>query len=243
MQSVLLENVLLSLLYRNKTEELERLHPGVLTLLSYSMVGTKEGIRCLQEVREARVRVRMIVDDQVLEQRSIPALARETAIDDITRVSEWRQKHAAYSYLLIPVLPASLVKKILDFDEEHLFSRLILEALYQGKKVGAVAAGADPYQPAWAQRGYDRMSPLLKSEMKSRLQKLRGYGIELLQAGEVAGWLKRTEQKQRQAPVIARQEVEEAHRARQDVIRTSSHAIVTPLARDLAREYGIEILT
>lgn len=242
MQSVLMQNTLLPLLYRNRIEELEGHHPCVLTLLSYSMVGIQEGMQCLREIRQARVRVRMVVDEMLLEQHSITTLAKETLIDDIMMAKEWKQKDTTYSYLFIPVLPASLVTKILDFDDGHLFSRFILEALYQGKKVGAIAVGADPYQQAWRQQGYDRMPPLLKTEMKSRLQKLRGYGVELLQTGQVGEWLRQADRKGRRAPVIAREEVEEAHRKHHDVIHTSPYAIITPLANELAQQYGIQIL-
>lgn len=240
-QSALIQNTLLPLLYRNRKEELDRLYPRMLTLLSYSMVGMQEGMQCLQELQREGMRMRMIVDEALTERYSLPSLINETSLDDIILSTDWKQNDTDYSYLFIPVLSASLVTKILNFDDCHPFSRFILEWLFQGKKVGALSIGSDPFQKAWGRRGYDGMSPLLKTEMKSRLQKLRGYGVELLEAGQVSGWVRKAGTKRRQAPLIAREDVEEAHQQHRSIIHISVDTIITPLADDLARQYGIQI--
>jgi hypothetical protein len=241
-QSALIKNTLLTLLYRNKQEELERNYPKVLTLLSYSMVGMQQGMECVKTISKEHMRIRLLVDDNMTKHYQASSLAEITSIDDVVWTEEWAESIQTYSYIFIPILSFSLVSKILNFDDCHPFSRIIFEALFQGKKVGAVTTGADPYQHVWQESGYNRMSPFLKAEMRSQLHKLRGYGIELLDAEQITGWFQRGNEKLRSRPVITREKIEEANHQHQNHILISSNAIVTPLADDLAKQYGIEIL-
>ncbi|RXT05774.1 hypothetical protein [Ammoniphilus sp. CFH 90114] len=240
-QSALVRNTLLTLSYRHRSVELDQDFPNILVLLSYSAIGMEEGFRCLEILSREKMRVRLWVDTLVCQRYSISEVVRRTGVDEICHLEPANLDH--YSHFFLPVLSYSLVSRTIQFDDRDPFSRVIMEALLQGKKVGGVSLGADPYQSKWNEVGFGGAAPLLKHDMKSRLLQLRGYGMELLEADQVTSWISRnkrsfmTEEKY----LLSQDDILAAHSNQQYSIYLRPNTIVTPLARDLAQQYGIEL--
>lgn len=241
-QSALTRNTLLTLSYRNCPEELDQQYPQVLALLSCSMLGMEEGLRCLRAIQQEKVRLRVWGDERLLAHYTVNQLIALTGVDDFL----WGQKSLAdchsYAYFFLPVLSCSLVSKVVRFDDRDPFSQFILEALFNRRKIGALPVGADPYHPLWREKGYDRSAPFLKQQMKSQLQQLRGFGVELLETDQVLGWLQRSAERSRKAKVLSQEEITAAHLAQQHLLVIEPNTIITPLARDLAKHYRIELM-
>lgn len=242
-QSALVRNTLLTLSYRQKPEALDREYPSILILLTDSVVGMEEGFRCIQLLGRERVRIKLWVDAQVTSRYAIQEVAVETGIDDLYLEQPKAVGEREYSHILVPVLSYSLASRVVFFDDREPFSRTILQALFQGKKVAGLPLAADPYHAEWSRSGFGNASSFLKHEMKSRLQQLRGYGMEMLEADQVAGWIHRENRRLAGRPLLSQYDILTAHANQQQVISVPSHTIITPLARDLALEYGIELKT
>lgn len=150
----------------------------------------------------------------------------------------------AADLLFIPVLSLSLLSRIAALDTGHPFVRLILQALCAGKPVGALSVAADPDHWAWSEQGYVHIPPLLREEMNSLLAKAAGFGIQMLAADAIQHWLvsacdiaARPQSRQ----IITAEDVESVRRLGRSRMALRPHALVTPLAADLARQYGIEL--
>lgn len=240
-RSALVRNTLLTLSYRHRQEELDREYPSVLALLTYSPLGMKEGFQCLENLREEKVRVRICVDGLLQQFYSIEQVIHSTGVDDWIHFCLQALNRSSFTHLFIPILSSSFLARVNQFDDQHPFSLLIMETLIKGGKVGAVSIGADPYHPLWKESGWDQPSPLLKHDMRSNLAKLRGYGVELLQPDQVAGWI-RKEAGQKKKKVLIHEDIVQANLNREKVIRIDSHTIITPLAREAAKQFGIELM-
>ncbi|MEW9671963.1 hypothetical protein [Ammoniphilus sp. 3BR4] len=240
-QSALVRNTLLTLSYRHRPEALDREYPVILVLLTHSVVGMEEGFRCIESLNGENVRLKLWVDDQVASRYAIQEVIRETGSDDLCFEESTALRESAYSHLLVPVLSYSLASRVVSLDDREPFSRTILQALMRGKKVAGLPLAADPYHPQWSRNGFGNASPLLKQEMKSRLQQLRGYGIEMLEADQVKGWIARSNRLSAGRNLLSQHDVLSARAKQQQVIDVPPHTIITPLARDLALQYGIEL--
>jgi ribonucleotide reductase alpha subunit len=165
-------------------------------------------------------------------------------ISQHTAACKQSEGFTAADLLFIPVLSLSLLGRIAALDTGHPFVRLILQALCAGKPVGALSLSADPDNWAWSEQGYVHIPPLLREEMNSLLAKAAGYGIHILVADAIQHWLTsacdftiRPQSKQ----IITAEDVESVRRLGRSRMALQPQALVTPLAADLARQYGIKL--
>lgn len=185
--------------------------------------------------------------------RASDAAVQEEAAGSKSPPSPTRQ-HAAASnqsggftaadLLFIPVLSLSLLGRIAALDTGHPFVLLILQALCAGKPVGALSLAADPDHWAWSEQGYAHIPPLLREEMNSLLAKAAGYGIQMLAADAIQHWLASAcdiTARPQGRQIITAEDVESVRRLGRSRMALRPHALVTPLAADLARQYGIEL--
>lgn len=241
MKSTLARNALLSLSYRHRLGELDGDYPSVLTLLSYSPVGMEEGFQSIEFLRREKVRLRLWIDEPLADIYSITELIRHTGVDDILCPGPRSLEGLASTYLFIPVLSYSLVSRVVQYDDSHPFSRTIMANLLKGRKVAGLSIASDPYHPQWKEKGLDHGAPLLKHDMKSKLLQLRGYGVDLLEQGQVSDWIKREKGRPARKRVLSQDDILQAYSEQKKIIRMEPGTIITPLAQDLARQYGIEL--
>lgn len=153
--------------------------------------------------------------------------------------------------VLVPVLTQNTAAKLAYTLSDTLPSTLIMQALMLGKPVLAAMNAADP-QDGWRIKGnMGKCSPALSAALRQNLKKIEGYGIELVQVHDLsAGSLKimdRMANRSFVAPqgkksVLDAAGIKIAASNGLKHITASKGVLVTPLAWDVAREYGIEIV-
>lgn len=112
-QSDLMRNTLLPLTFRHRKEELEKQYPGVLALLSYSPIGMEEGFRCIDSLRNKRVRLRLWVDPPLTAIYSVEEIVTKTGTDEVyVHPDSGGHRFSRYPHLFLPVLSYSLVSKV-----------------------------------------------------------------------------------------------------------------------------------
>ncbi|AIQ64848.1 hypothetical protein PSTEL_18735 [Paenibacillus stellifer] len=141
-------------------------------------------------------------------------------------------------YLFIPVLSFSLMSRISRLDDESPVVRLILQGLCSGRQVAALRAGVEDDGPEWTARGCS-MPPAMRREAANMLGSLRSYGVTLLGSEGISEWIGGSREKKE---LIAGDDILSAVSGGVTELKTGRGSIITPLARDLAAQYGIQIL-
>lgn len=243
-QSALAESTLHELFYRNMSS-IETRPKTVLALLFYHMNGMDEGLKGLKELKESygrHLRIQVCPDQRVLDYHlNLSALACKAGVDDWISLEEAERRKEKVDYFYIPVLPFSTVSDLLNFNDKQTPIRLLLWALMSGKKVSANSAGADPYHFIWKEAGLNQGSPFLKHEMKKRLQQLGGFGLQLIKNSEQLQTYFKPASLKKDKQVITAEMIKRHAEAGERFIQVGQGIIITPLARDAAQEYRIEI--
>lgn len=239
--STVAENALLGLSYRSRTAALNEEYPRVLVLLAGHFIGMEEGYAALRSLSTGKLRLRLWAEDQLLGTNSAGELARQTGVDDLIHPGQAHELSPADAdALLIPVLSLSLLSGLVQLDTGHPFVRLIVENLCAGKPVGALTIGAEPEHFRWSEQGLSQASPLLKEKMRSMVAAISGYGIRLLAPSDALNWLSSGSAPPRKQ-VLTEEDITAALKLGRTSITLNGPAVITPLARDTARQYGIEI--
>ena len=240
MRRKLLEKTFLELYYRGREHELDRIYPRVLALLTYHMIGMNQGIEALKILKDENVRLSVWADREIYLPHELKNVVQTLQIDDRTRTMEWLENiKESFDYLFIPVLSFSLVSQLIWFNDDHPFVRLILWSLLSGKRVAALSAGADPYNKTWGEQGFNRGSPLLKQELRKQLERLRGFGVSVIESSQIPDWL--ATGVHRKKKVITSEDIQSLLLNKQQRLVVTRDTIVTPLAADLAEESRIQI--
>ncbi|AIQ60914.1 hypothetical protein [Paenibacillus borealis] len=240
--STVAENALLGLSYRSRSAALNEAYPRVLVLLAGHFIGMEEGYAAVRGLSTGNFRLRLWAEDHLLSTRSAGELARCTGVDDLIPPGQVHKLSPADAdALLIPVLSLSLLSRLVQLDTGHPFVRLIVENLCAGKPVGALTLGAEPEHYRWSEQGLSQASPLLKENMRSMVATLSGYGIKLLSPADPGSWLSSSAVPPRKQ-VLTEEDILEAVKLARTSITLNGPAVITPLARDTARQYGIEII-
>ncbi len=159
--------------------------------------------------------------------------------------------------VLVPVLTQNTAAKLANTLADTMVCTLIMQALMLGKHVIAAANAADP-QDGWRiQKNMGQSSPALCEALANNLKKIAGFGIELIPVNTLAATatkllmpaakesgtvsptaLQGTSPKQ----VLAAAAVRSAAQSGLKTIRVLQGTIITPLARDVARECNVDIV-
>lgn len=154
--------------------------------------------------------------------------------------------------VLVPVLTENTAAKVANIMADTLASTLIMQALMRGKPVLAAKNAADPKDVLRIQLGMGHGAPGLVQALQANLKKLEVYGVTLVPVQNLAAECQRlltpkkaivlgetTEKK----GIIDAQAVKAAAENGAVKLVIAPGTIVTPLARDLARDYHITIQT
>ncbi|MFD1040258.1 hypothetical protein ACFQ3N_17940 [Virgibacillus byunsanensis] len=236
-QSSVVDATLRELLLRNKTAH----QKTVYALLFYHMGGMEEGLQSLKALHEHGIRVRIIPDERILDHYRVTDLARRAGIDDWISLNDFENQKQQVDHVYIPILPFSTVSDLLNFNDTRSSIRMVMGALMKGKKVSAFSAGANPYHSIWQDVKMNHGTPLLKHQMKKQLQQIRGFGVHLIDhADEVVNHFI-TDFHQEKRQVITADDMKKQAKIGRRSIEWEQGTIITPLARDIAREHNIEI--
>lgn len=232
-QSVLLEHTLQELFYhRSGNKKLT-----VLALITTHLIGMDSGLSFLSEIDREEVIVRFAAEDEVITQMSIEELVKTIRNDNWIPHHLLSEKVLSYTdVILIPNLSFSMVADILSFKEQRTFVRLILTALITGKTVIALKTGADPYHPVFRLKGMNKGSNGLKRKLYNQMMQLKDMGIKLIDENK-----KLSTQKVKKT-VINEETIRYFHQQNIKSFAISKEMIITPLARDKAKELNITLM-
>lgn len=216
----------------------------VLALLFYHMNGMDEGLKGLRELHErlgGDIRIRICPDQSILDHFHVTELACKAGVDDLISI-EYAEKHKEkVDYFYIPILPFSTVSDVLNFNDREKSIRLLLWALMNGRKVCAYSAGADPFHSIWKEAGMDNGTPFLKHELKRQLERLGAFGIQLFKNNAQLLTYFKPVSLRKEKQVITAEMIKKHAKAGNRLIEVGQGTIITPLARDVAQEYLVEI--
>ncbi|MED3551909.1 hypothetical protein [Cytobacillus praedii] len=234
-QSVLLEHTLHELFYHRTGNK--KLKLTVLALITTHLIGMDSGLSFLSEIDREEVIVRFAAEDEVITQMSIEELVKTIRNDNWIPNHLLSEKVLSHTdVILIPNLSFSMVADILSFNEQRTFVRLILTALITGKTVIALKTGADPYHPVLRIKGMNKGSNGLKRKLYNQMMQLKDMGIKLIDENE-----KLSIQKVKKT-VINEETIRYFHQQNIKSFAISKEVIITPLARDKAKELNITLM-
>ncbi|PWW25809.1 hypothetical protein DFO73_112102 [Cytobacillus oceanisediminis] len=214
--------------------------PYVLALLTYHMIGMEPGFSYLKEMQKDTITLRLTGENSLLAKMELRELIKAAGNDDwIPQACLGEEILREIDGIFLPILSFSLVNDLLSLNEQRPFVRLILEALLKGKKIVALKTGADPHDPYWKMKGMDKGPALLKRTMLQQLVQLKSMGIILISKNEKADFKPEENKK----TVISKETIRNAHLHNQTEIRIQGGSIITPLARDMAKELNILLKT
>lgn len=164
--------------------------------------------------------------------------------------------------VVVPLLSMNTVSKVSQLAADNVPTNLILHALIWGKAVFAARDGADPDGGHWQKNlGAQPQNPALRQAILEKINVVETYGCHLtdthqlrqitrdfLAAGKDPNSeypLKTTEKYrstlQHSAKMVTAADIRQAHLMGSD-LRLAPGSVITPLARDLARQFEVAFL-
>jgi ethanolamine utilization protein len=157
----------------------------------------------------------------------------------------------AADLVLIPVLTQNTAAKVANTLADSLASTLIMQALMQGKNILAAKNAADP-KDAWRiQANMGKEAPILMQALQANLKKLEDYGVKLVSVQLLAIEYQKIIKPQiskiaafatGKKNIVDAQAIKAAAANGTKKLMVIPGTIVTPLARDLARDLQVEIV-
>ncbi len=154
--------------------------------------------------------------------------------------------------VIVPVLTQNTAAKLAYTLSDTMVSTLILQGLMMGKPVIAAFNAADPLDSWRAQYKMGESAPGLVQALQANLKKLKAYGIQLVPVQDIAGVSQQLlHPKEEQAAVnsltnkktiLDAASIQTAAQNGSTSITVLKGTIITPLARDVARDCGVEIV-
>ncbi|ULO08304.1 hypothetical protein H1230_05665 [Paenibacillus sp. 19GGS1-52] len=239
--STVAANILLEMSYGSRAAELNKDYPRVLTLLANHFIGMEDGFAAIRKLGASNVRLRIWVEENLFNTMALEEIVAQSGVDDIILpANSLPPSPSEADALFIPVLSLSLLSRLTQLDTGHPFVQLIVLALCAGKPVAALTLGAEPDHYRWGEQGLSQASPLLKEQMLAMVSTIEGFGIKLLEPDKVGNWLSSAEAPLKKQ-ILTAEDIRSARKLDRTIIVLSRHAVITPLAADMAREYRIEL--
>ncbi|WP_234982585.1 hypothetical protein [Ornithinibacillus halophilus] len=215
----------------------------VLVFLFNHMNGVKKDLYELNQLKSLPFRVRCCADASLLKKYSVTDLFNKTGIDDWISIKELEREKKRIDQIYIPILPFSVANDLINFDDTRIVIRMMLWALMSGVPVAVCPNGINPYHQSWREAGMDQGTSLLKREMHQQLQKIKGYGIQFVDSTKsYVTIFKEINSTMRKSRIITEENVTRIAFSGEQELVIDEKTIITPLARDIARKQGIEII-
>lgn len=224
----------------NNSRSLKK-RPYVLALLTSHLIGMEPGFSFLHELAKMQWLIRISAEESLFSHYTRNECIALTGNDNwvpFNRLSEKTLKQA--DIIFVPILSFSLASDILALNEQRPFVRMILNGLLTGKKVIAIKVGIDPNHQVWRLNGMDKGTQSLKKRLLEQMLKLKAMGIKLIDSEDHLSLFFETHQKK---SVISAETIQYVSSQNQSKIIVTEESIITPLARDRAKELNITIMT
>ncbi|WP_378954821.1 flavoprotein [Pelosinus sp. sgz500959] len=233
-----------------------------LAIFTGGTIGLEQSFLELQKIQDLHIEVSVVLSAAAEKIIGIDRIKEHLGsnINLVTTHSPYPSKLLRDAdFVLVPVLTQNTAAKLAYTLSDTLASTLIMQGLMLGKPILAAMNAADP-QDGWRiQKDMGKCSPALSESLRQNLKKIEGYGIELVHVdGLAAGSQKIIDRMAKKASSSQPSEPPRSTRGKKSIldaetikvaasnglksITTPKGSIITPLARDVAREYGIEIV-
>jgi len=183
-------------------------------------------------------------------------------IDSVDK-SDWLKSFKESDAIVVPLLSMNTLSKISMLIADNLITNIILYALFAGKPVFAGQNGAHPDAEHWSRElGMSEPNPKLRQAVLKKMETVREFGCHLTDIRNLKRVVNEALSNKRRSiailsgkgdpkkgsaiclhvKTVTSAHVRQAHMANADLILPPG-ASITPLARDLAMTYRVEIIT
>ncbi|WP_406678361.1 flavoprotein [Neomoorella carbonis] len=252
----------LSFLQKVVEEVIKRLKVGdrrILALFCGGTIGAEEGRSELKKLVTAGYKVRIVFTpaaEKVLGEEWVRSELGNTEIITETDRRSASELLKETDIILVPVLTLNSAAKVAHGIADTLVTTLIMSSLLSGKCVVAARNACDLNNPIRAKLGMNRGNAAYQRLFADCLTRLEQYGIRLVDIQNLAAVVEGEVESSQFAD--GREAVKAADRglvfsgrilSRADVatwtepiLKVTDGTLITPLARDVARDRGIEII-
>ena len=247
---------------RPPVEKTSLVRKKALAIYTGGTIGFEQSLLELQKVQAAQVEVSVVLSAAAEKMLDLDRLKEQLGSNLflITTQSPFPGKLLREADLvLVPVLTQNTAAKLAHTLADSLPATLIMQGLMLGKPIVAAVNAADPRDSWRIKMNMGKSSPGFSEALQQNLKKIAGYGIELVPVDRLAATsqkiIERIDGKALELPQSENQGKPSGKKSLVDVETIKSTAkiglgkviigknsIVTPLARDVAREYGIDIV-
>ncbi|GAB6179572.1 hypothetical protein JCM14036_08910 [Desulfotomaculum defluvii] len=215
-------------------------------------IGLSTGLEQLRDIKELGTALTVVLSEAAEKIVGIKRIQEELGCDInlVTAQSPYPKDllHQA-DIVIVPVLTQNTAAKIAYTIADTMASYLILSALMQNKPIIAAIDAADPDNRP--QVAMAKVNPAFREALQTNLIKLGTYGIQLSKVENLAAETKNILTKAMNMVIPTRPSIKQILDAEtirnlvlngDNIITVPKGTIVTPLARDLARELHTEII-
>lgn len=168
--------------------------------------------------------------------------------------AQWLGELLESRAVLCPMLSVNTLSKVSVLTADALVPNLLLHGLFMGKPVVLARNGVDLADEGRRALGIDQATPALRQALDDRLRTVAGYGCRItdvrsLHATVNSLLVSRSARASADAPpadalpagpLVTVADVRRAHRA-DGALSLSPRSLVTPLARDVAMQLGVQL--
>ena len=234
-----------------------------LALFTGGALGLEEALAQLAQLQNQGVRLTAVLSKAAETVIGVDRLRKALGMElDIRLAMDPlpKQDLKAADVVLIPVLTQNTAAKLARTLADTTVTTLVMQALLMGKPVIAARNAADPKDPWRVQGGMGAARPTLTRVLQDNLKTLESYGVALVDAGTLAAEAmqqlgvttgvitkaKETAQKPSLPKGQGRRVIDAAMiqvlaAQGESILTVGPQDLVTPLARDVARECGVEL--
>lgn len=222
----------------------------VLAIFTGGTIGLEQGLAELKTILESGAEVTVVLSaaaERIAGEKIRQSL--DPAVTFVTSQSTYPGNRLRESDLiLIPVLTQNTAAKLACTFADSMVSTLILQALLLGKPVLAAINAANP-RDAWREKaGMTTNAPTLLQALQSNLKTIETFGVQLVSVEHLADEVKKCVKREAGQLTVTRPDKRTvidaglvravAQQGRKSITLVPG-SIVTPLARDVARECGV----
>ena len=233
-----------------------------LAIFTGGTIGLEQSLIELQKIQALNIEVSVVLSTAAEQIIGIDRIKKQLGsnINLVTTHSPYPGKLLREAdFVLVPVLTQNTAAKLAYTLADTLASTLIMQGLMLGKPVLAAMNAADPKDDWRVQKDMGKCSPTLSEALRQNLKKIEGYGIELVPVDGLAassekiiarltkktgysGPSQSIGAQQGKKSILDAAIIKAAASNGLMSIVASKNTIITPLARDVARDYGIQIV-
>jgi phosphopantothenoylcysteine synthetase/decarboxylase len=223
-----------------------------LAIFTGGTIGFTEGLEEIEKLQSHGFDITVVLSPTAEKIVGIDAIQAKLGkqIEIITSQSGYpKQLLQQAQLILVPVLTQNTAAKLAFTIADTQVTTLIMQALMMGKPVIAAVNAAEPEASERIQIQMGKASIGLLRTLRSNLEQLKSHGMRLVDVASLAeesqkiieGAMRPSSVKMKKS-VLDATTVKNAATQKDKTIIVSLTTLVTPLAYDVAREFGIEII-